>query len=187
MASSVPDRPSARQQQIVEVAAMILEAEGPDALTMRRLAAALGIKAPSLYKHFPDKAAVETALVERGFRRWGERARQALAEGGDQLTSLAAAYRSLAREHPHLYRLMTMGELDRARIKPGLEEWSGAPIGALFADGDMARALWAFFHGMCILEIDNRFPPGADLDRAWTNGIAAFRVQSAPPPTTASS
>ncbi len=187
MASSAPERSSARQQQIVDVAGAILEAEGPDSLTMRRLASELGIKAPSLYKHFPDKSAVEIALIERGFRLWGERARQALTERGDRLTNLAVAYRSIAREHPHLYRIMTMGELDRSRIAPGLEEWSGAPIGELFADGETARAFWAFLHGMCILEIDHRFPPGANLDRAWANGLAVFRAQSTPPLTTASS
>lgn len=33
---------------------------------MRRLAAAMGIRAPSLYKHVPDKAALEVALVVAG-------------------------------------------------------------------------------------------------------------------------
>ena len=178
MASSAPEATTTRQQQVVDVAGAILESEGPNALTMRRLATELGIKAPSLYKHFPDKSAVEFALIERGFRLWGERARQAITEPGDRLTNLAAGYRAISREQPHLYRLMTAGELDRARIESGLEEWSGTPIGELFADGETARAFWAFMHGMCILEIDNRFPPGSDLDRAWSNGIAAFRADA---------
>ena len=28
---------------------------------------------------------------------------------------------------------------------------------------------------MTILELNNRFPPDADLDAAWKHGIAAFR------------
>ena len=40
-----------RRDEIVAVAESILEREGPDGLTMRRLADALGIRAPSLYKH----------------------------------------------------------------------------------------------------------------------------------------
>jgi AcrR family transcriptional regulator len=181
MVSSVTEAATARQQQIVDVAGAILESEGPDALTMRRLAAELGIKAPSLYKHFPDKSAVESALIERGFRLWGGRARQSMTEPGDPLTNLAKAYRATASDQPHLYRLMTAGELDRSRIAPGLEEWSGAPIGELFTDGETARAFWAFMHGMCILEIDKRFPPGSDLDRAWGNGVAVFRERSGDP------
>jgi AcrR family transcriptional regulator len=175
---SARERLTARQQQFVDVAGAILEAEGSEALTMRRLASELGIKAPSLYKHFPDKAAVETVLIERGFQLWGERARHALTEPGDRLVNLASAYRSVARERPHLYRLMTTGELDRSRLTPGLEAWSGAPIGELFSDRETARAFWAFLHGMTILEIDSRFPPTADLERAWSNGLAAFRAIS---------
>jgi hypothetical protein len=69
---------------------------------------------------------------------------------------------------------MTAGPLDRARLAPGLENWSGAPLGVPFDDPETARAFWAFLHGMVILEIDDRFPPSAALDRAWANGISAF-------------
>ena len=178
MDSSAPKPLTTRQQQIVDVANAILDAEGRDALTMRRLATELGIKAPSLYKHFPDKAAVETALIERGFHSWGEAARIALAQSGDSLVHLTAAYREIARDHPHRYRLMTAGTLDRSRLAEGLEAWSGAPIGDLFVDPETARAFWAFMHGMTILEIDGRFPPDANLDLAWTRGIEAFRTNS---------
>ena len=43
----------------------ILEAEGRDALTMRRLGAEVGIRAPSLYKHFPDAVAGMQQLLAR--------------------------------------------------------------------------------------------------------------------------
>jgi hypothetical protein len=42
--------------------------------------------------------------------------------------------------------------------------------------GRGARALWAFAHGTVMLELDQRFPPGADLDAAWEAGIAAFQT-----------
>jgi hypothetical protein len=97
-------------------------------------------------------------------------------ESGDPLVNLSAAYREIARGHPHMYRLMTVGDLDRARITPGLEDWSGAPLGVPFSDPDTARAFWAFMHGMVILEVDRRFPPSADLDLAWSRGLSAFRA-----------
>ena len=40
-------------------------------------------------------------------------------------------------------------------------------------DPDRARAV-GFAHGMVILELDGRFPPGADLEAAWAAGLAAF-------------
>jgi AcrR family transcriptional regulator len=54
----------------------LLDEHGIDALTMRRLAARLGIEAPSLYKHLPDKAAVEAAVIATGLLDdypWDER------------------------------------------------------------------------------------------------------------------
>ncbi|HEY2665754.1 MAG TPA: TetR family transcriptional regulator, partial [Actinomycetota bacterium] len=48
---------SARAGQIVATARLLLEREGPEALTMRRLGEELGIRAPSLYKHLAGKKA----------------------------------------------------------------------------------------------------------------------------------
>ncbi len=178
MDTNAPDVHTARQQQIIDVAGQLLATEGSEALTMRRLATELGIKAPSLYKHFPDKQAVEAALIDRGFLIWGNAARRAIAQPGDPIVNMARTYRTVAREHPHLYRLMTDATLDRARLTPGIEDWSGAPMGDPFIDPELARAFWGFLHGMTILEIDGRFPDDADLDRSWDRGVAAFSSSS---------
>jgi AcrR family transcriptional regulator len=164
----------------VAAARRILECEGPEALTMRRLGEAVGVRAPSLYKHFPDKAAVEVALIELGFAEAADAFEAALAERGGSLAALAAAYRAFARAHPHLYRLMTAGPLRRDRLRPGVEARAAAPVLRVIGDPDLARAFWAYAHGMVILELDGRFPPGADLDAAWAAGVAAFAAT--PPP-----
>ena len=52
---------SARQQEIVGVARDLLTREGVEALTLGRVADALGIKPPSLYKHFPSKRVLDGA------------------------------------------------------------------------------------------------------------------------------
>ena len=171
-ASAVPPRPRARA--IVATAREILEREGRDALTMRRLGEAIGIRAPSLYKHFPNKAAVEASLIEAGFVEVVAAVEDALAADGASLTALTRAYRAFARGHPHLYRLMTAGPLPRERLREGVEDRAAAPLLRVAGDPDLARAIWAFAHGMTILELDGRFPTGADLDRAWDEGVAAF-------------
>jgi AcrR family transcriptional regulator len=167
---------SPRARAIVAAAREILEREGPGGLTMRRLGDAVGIRAPSLYKHFPDKAAVETALINDGFEEIAARFEAALTNGGDSLVELAIAYQAFARAHPHLYRLMTAGPLPRERLRPGVEAGAAAPIVQAIGDPDLARALWAFAHGMVILELDGRFPAGAKLELAWAKGLAAFRA-----------
>lgn len=157
----------------------LLEEEGLEALTMRRLAERVGIRAPSLYKHLPDKAALEAAIIATGFEEAAATFEQAVdraGEGsGDALVALAAAYRRFALEHPHLYRLMNNGPLPRAHLPPGLEGRTAAPLLRVAGSEARARAVWAFAHGMVMLELDQRFPPDADLDAAWRAGIAAFR------------
>src|SRR6185503_11110455 len=95
----------------------------------------------------------------------------------DPLGSLGAAYRAFARDHPHLYRLMTERPLARERLAPGVEDAAARPLlDAVGGDPDTARAVWAFAHGMTVLELDGRFPEDADLDAAWERGLEAFRT-----------
>jgi AcrR family transcriptional regulator len=174
MVSSAPEL-TPRAREIVAAARELLEAEGPEGLSMRRVADRIGIKAPSIYKHLPDKQALEAALISAGFEELAEVFEAAVRGAEDPLAALARAYREYAIRHQHLYRLMTDRPLARERLAPGVEARSAAPIVAAVGDPDGARAMWAFAHGMTILELNGRFPPGADLDAAWEHGIAAFR------------
>jgi AcrR family transcriptional regulator len=178
MASSAPEPRGARARQIVAVALDLLEEEGPSALSMRRIADRIGIRAPSIYEHLPDKRTLEAAIISVGFERQAEAFEAAVEGARDPLTAIAGAYRSFALAHPHLYRLMTERELHRDLLTPGVEDRAGRTVfEAAGRDRDLARAAWAFAHGMTILELDNRFPPDADLDAAWARGLAAFRSQ----------
>ena len=53
------------RDRIVEAALGLMDEHGVDWLTMRRLADALGVSAPTLYWHLPDKDALHDACVER--------------------------------------------------------------------------------------------------------------------------
>jgi len=173
---ATPETLTPRAQEIVDAARELIESEGSEGLSMRRVADRLGIRAPSIYKHLPDKRALENALISDAFEEQAAGFAAALEDGGDPLTALAASYRSFALAHPYLYRLMTERALDRERLVPGAEDRAARPvIDAMGGDVDRARAVWAFAHGMTILELNGRFPPGADLDAAWATGLAAFR------------
>jgi AcrR family transcriptional regulator len=159
-----------RRDEVVDVAERLLEAEGPDALTMRRLGEELGIQAPSLYKHVDGKDEIVTALQARALR---EQAR-ALA-GANTLTALAAAYRAWALRHPRLYELTSRHRLDREALPPGVEAAAAEPL-LRVTSGDvaLARALWGMAHGLVDLELAGRFPADADIDAAWTAAVAGF-------------
>jgi AcrR family transcriptional regulator len=90
------------REAILTAALRIVDDEGIDALTMRRLAATLQVNPMSLYHHLPNKAAVLAGLAELVF------AGLELADPGDsvpwheQLKEAARAYRNGLRQHPNL-------------------------------------------------------------------------------------
>jgi AcrR family transcriptional regulator len=174
-AASVVVNRSARGEQLVAEARRLLEEEGAATLTMRRLAGRVGIRAPSLYKHFPGKAALEAAVIATGLEDAAVAFEAAVDTAADPLPALAAAYRRFALDHPHLYRLMNSGPLPRQDLPPGLEDRTAAPLLRVAGTLSRARAIWAFAHGMVMLELDHRVPPDADLDAAWQSGITAFQ------------
>ncbi len=176
---------SSRARDVVAVGRTLLEREGPDALTMRRVAAALGIRAPSLYKHLPDKSALEVALVTDGFEEAAAQFEAATDGADDPLGAFVGAYRAFASAHPHLYRLMTQRPLPREQLPAGLEARTAAPLLAAVGSPALARAAWAFLHGMTILELDHRFPSDDLTEVAWREGVAAFRESSREPHGTA--
>src|SRR5262245_4416363 len=165
---------TARAREIIVAARELLDESGADALTMRRLAERLGIRAPSLYKHLPDKAALEVAVSATGLEDLAVVLEQAKL-AAEPIAALAAAYRAFALVHPHLYLLMTNRPLPREHLPAGVEDRAAAPVLEVVGDLARARAFWAFAHGMVVLELAGRFPPDADLDTAWQAGIKAFR------------
>jgi AcrR family transcriptional regulator len=170
---------SPRAREILAAAGEVLERAGYEALSMRKLAERLGIRAPSLYKHFASKQALEAALISRGFEQQAALFEAALADSPQPIVAMAGAYRDFARRHPHLYRLMYDASLDRSLLTPGSEDRAAAPvIEAMGGDRDLARAMFAFAHGMTILELNQRFPAGADLDAAWRLGLAGLQASS---------
>ena len=173
------DSLTVRARQVVDIARDLLERDGPASLTMRRLADRLGIRAASLYKHFPDKEALEVAIIIDGFEEaaatFEAAERQAHRRGVELLEAFVEEYRNFARRHPHVYRLMTERPLPRERLPVGLEARTAAPL--LRAVGDdpvRARAAWAFIHGLTLLELNQRLPSDELTEPAWQVGIQQF-------------
>src|ERR1700712_3720752 len=112
-----PAAPTSRRVQIVAAARRLLEEQGPEALSMRNVAAEISIRAPSLYEHVADKRALESAIIAAGLHEQGV----ALREGGstpegeaDPLPAITQAWSRWAHEHPHLYGLIYARDLDRS-------------------------------------------------------------------------
>lgn len=69
----------------------------------------------------------------------------------------------------------------RELLPEGLETWVGTPFYLVTGhDPIKGQALWAFAHGMAILEIDARFAGpsnGSPADGVWEIGALAFDTQ----------
>lgn len=176
---------SARREELLDIAESLLERDQLESFGVNALARAAGVQPPSLYKHFSGIAEIEHALISRWFRRLAvelDAAEEAIAErvSGDRLRAFAEGYRRIAGDGPQLYRLATERSLDRTLLEPGAEQAAMAAVLRFFGETpelhDRARLVWATAHGLVMLEVAGRFPPGADIDRTWEAFVQTFQV-----------
>lgn len=94
-------RPALTRERIELEALALIAREGMEALSTRRLGEALGCQAMSLYNHFPSKAHVLDALVDRVLSSVPIPDRSLPA--GRRLRLLALHWRAMARQHARFY------------------------------------------------------------------------------------
>lgn len=102
-----PERPPLRRDTIVDAAREIVRSDGLDGLSLRRLAADLGVTAPALYAHVEDKRDLLRAVAEVEFDRLVRRFEAV--ETQDPIERIRAhcrAYVDHARENPELFDIM---------------------------------------------------------------------------------
>jgi AcrR family transcriptional regulator len=103
-----PRQPILSRQRIIEVATSIVDSDGLDALSTRRLAAELGVSAPSLYNHFPTKEAILDGIADAIVAQVDLTA----LDGEDWARSLMAwarGYRRALAAHPNAVPFLARG------------------------------------------------------------------------------
>src|SRR5580698_5582733 len=96
------------ERALLTAAADILETEGPDALSVRRISAAAGVAPMGVYNHFESKFGIIEALYVQGFERLREATAsiEEIQDPYEGLTECGRRYRSLALANPKLYQIM---------------------------------------------------------------------------------
>jgi len=163
---------------IVDEAILIIEQEGEAALTVANLAKQIGIRAPSLYKHFASRDHILAAVEELSFKRLGIVLTAAIEESADQpLTDTFYAYRKFANENPNIYKLIFSDtRLDKKHAEE-IRQSAAKPIFGLFASDHpdlalkQARLVTAYVHGFVSMEINGAFRLGGDIDDAFKFGV----------------
>ena len=142
-------------------------------MTLRAVAREVGIAAPSIYAHFPDRDAVVHALIDDSFTQLLHVAQRATDAGPQdpvgRLRSGCRAYLAYAEYAPHRYRML-FGRSKKAPTMPPPEDDPGMRAFAVLVDGIQAcidagvstspdaesdaSALWAALHGCAMLLVD---------------------------------
>jgi AcrR family transcriptional regulator len=114
----------------------LLDKEGAEAVTMRRVAKAVGITPMAIYRHYRDRAALLNALAEEGFeqlaaRLTGKRFSSSIEE---RLTQMGEIYLDHALQNPRLFELMFLKPREGARHYPRDFKAGGSPTANLMAE-----------------------------------------------------
>ncbi|UUT36277.1 TetR/AcrR family transcriptional regulator [Microbacterium elymi] len=174
-----------RELRIVRAAREIAEQEGWPAVTVRRLADAIGFSQPILYRHFPGgRDEIVEHVVIQGYTELAA-AMSAPGEGAGMLSALIAAYLAFAREHPAVYEVMTSARTgivfasdDTPEVlRQGFAMLERA-VGGQTPRQRAVRAelLWSTLHGVSRFSADGRLDPALDDARAQAiSGLFASR------------
>ena len=179
-------------------AAEILETEGPEALSVRRIAAAAGVAPMGVYNHFDSKNGIIEALFIQGFERLRE-ALTTITETQDPYEALREAgrrYRALAKAHPMVYQLMFLRTLpgyepSLAALEVAARAFDSlvaavqrAMVAGVIAEGPLtetAQLIWSSIHGWVSLELlgIGMIEDGdAGFDRVCKTMLRGLRPQS---------
>ncbi|MFG2617339.1 TetR/AcrR family transcriptional regulator [Streptomyces sp. NPDC048507] len=128
------------RDRTVDAALVLLDGAGLDALTMRRLAETLGVRAGALYRHFATKQDLLTAMAERMLAGCAT-APVPDPEWSGRLTALAHRMRGALLAHRDGARVYAGTHATGPNTLGFAEAFVGAVRGAGFGDGDAARAV----------------------------------------------
>jgi AcrR family transcriptional regulator len=158
-------------EQLVDRAVAIIDAEGFDALTMRRLAEACDLSPMAIYRHVRDKDDLLDRVVDRVTSQWADQLPGVVDDWRDDLRNLFVRARELQLTHPGITRLC----VERPTPVVGVARIFDRVIGALHRGGFDGReavqafdALLMFLFGSVLWEI-----PRAETAREGLVAVSA--------------
>ncbi|HTZ57512.1 MAG TPA: TetR/AcrR family transcriptional regulator [Acidobacteriaceae bacterium] len=168
-AKTQPALPQATAEQIAQVALEILEAEGADAVSMRRVASAVAITPMAIYHHFPNREALLDYIADREFSKLLEYilAHPLRGNSESRVIGVLEGYIDYALARPRIFDYVFSRTRPgarrfpkdfRARHSPTLNTVADV-VSAAMAQGslkkddvwEVAFALWAHVHGYVML------------------------------------
>lgn len=177
---------------LVDAAHRVLETDGPDGLTVRRIAAAAGVSTMNLYSRFDGKHGVINELYATGHRKLAARL-GAVPRTDDVVTDVLAIlreYREFSIEYRSYYRVMfetstasnfrptdaAIAVADQSldllaeRLQAAYDDGQLSPIDGWTAS-KAAAWLWSVAHGSVSLEVYGTGTDRIDWSELFTTGL----------------
>lgn len=171
-----------REEILAAAERLLLETGAEDQVSIRAVASATGVTAPSIYRHFEDKTHLIFEVCARQFERFDQVFAEAVADLEDPIDVLRATGRAYVRfgmEHPEHYRIMFMGPASAtpdqwedllatgsfAHLVATIE--AAVAAGVIDVVGDAfttALHVWASIHGLTSLLVARPTMPWPDLE-----------------------
>jgi AcrR family transcriptional regulator len=161
------------RDRVVDAAVAIADADGLDAVTLARVAAALGVRSPSLYNHVEGRDGLVRGVAARATTELAAALRRAATgrAGADAIAAVAQAQREYALAHPGRYAATVAAPrpgdtAHEAAAADAVDVLTSVLAGAGLEGDDVvhaARALRSAVHGFAALEASGGF--GLDVDR----------------------
>lgn len=193
-----PAREPLTRRRVLSAALDVIDRDGLDGFTMRRLGAALGVEAMAVYRHVPSKAALLDGVIEAMLAELNV-GDPMPADWRGALSTLARRHRALERRHPGAYALLAgMPAAAYAAARPVVADILSSLAEGGFAGRDAARALRLvvrFTIGFALTRPSGDVPPPhsdplgpvlagladpAEEDRLFEVGLAALLDGLAP-------
>jgi AcrR family transcriptional regulator len=163
---------------IVAAGRHLLEERGMDALTMRDVADAVGVRAPSLYKRVRGRADLFRLILEDVADELTAALDEAAGSGDPvkDLRAMAAVYRRFAFSNPVTYTLLMAPQTGPDATARSVR--SSATLLRVVAEVagradalPAARTIVAWTHGFISMELAGAFRLGGDVEQAWEFGL----------------
>jgi AcrR family transcriptional regulator len=154
---------------LVDAAEVVLQREGPNAVSVRAVATEAGVAPMGVYNHLGGKDGLIDALLVRGF----DALRAAIAHRGElepiqRLRASALRYREFALTRRPFYTLLFQHEMTRDNSSADVAEHASAAFAELLAhvatamdagllrpadNTEVAQQIWSTMHGAVALEL----------------------------------
>lgn len=129
-------------EKIADAARRLLDEEGAEGVTMRRVASAVGLTPMALYRHYSNRDGLLNALADAGFAELSEKLASLRLKGGinRQLRKILDVFLDHAFDNPRLFELMFLTRREGARQYPEDFRARKSPTANVSADV-IARAM----------------------------------------------